>query len=311
MRNAFVRAMCELAESDDRVFLVTADLGWGALEPFANRFPERFLNVGIAEQNMLGVVAGLAREGFVPFAYSIATFASMRGYEQFRNGGIMHDLPVRVVGIGGGFAYGHAGPTHHALEDLTICRTQPGLTVLAPCDPDQTRATILATADIAGSVYLRVDKAATGPLPGLNGAFALDTPAVVRPGSGVLFLATGSIAHEAVRAADLLAGHGVDAGVAVMAHLGFAPSGALVDLLDRYKLVVTVEEGYTAGGLASLASEAVARYELSARVLPCGVDRPQRGTTGGTQFLRARHGLTAAALAAAVEREVRPGRIAA
>ena len=93
MRNAFVRAMCELAESDDRVFLVTADLGWGALEPFANRFPDRFLNVGIAEQNMLG----------------------------------------------GGFAYGHAGPTHHALEDLTICRTQPGLTVLAPCDPDQPR----------------------------------------------------------------------------------------------------------------------------------------------------------------------------
>src|SRR5438477_11396238 len=138
MRNAFVEALCDLAAADPRVMLLTADLGWSVLEPFAKRFPDRFLNVGVAEQNMLGVATGLAREGHVPFAYSIATFASMRCYEQFRNGPVLHRLPVRVVGIGGGFSYGHAGPTHHAVEDLTIARTQPGLTVIAPADAAQT-----------------------------------------------------------------------------------------------------------------------------------------------------------------------------
>src|SRR3954469_24923245 len=139
MRKAFVASLCELAARDERVMLLTADLGWSVLEPFAERFPNRFLNVGVAEQNMLGVATGLARQGRVPFVYSIATFASMRGYEQFRNGAVLHRLPVRVVGIGGGFAYGHAGPTHHALEDLAIARAQPGVTVLAPADQAQAR----------------------------------------------------------------------------------------------------------------------------------------------------------------------------
>src|SRR5436190_24353159 len=132
MRKAFVEGLCALAAIDPRVHLLTADLGWGALEPFAQRFPDRFINVGVAEQNMLGVATGLAREGCVPFVYSIATFTSMRCYEQIRNGPVLHGLPVRVVGIGGGFSYGHAGPTHHGLEDLTITRTQPGATVLCP-----------------------------------------------------------------------------------------------------------------------------------------------------------------------------------
>ena len=125
MRKAFIQSLCDLAARDERVMLLTADLGWSVLEPFAERFPKRFLNVGVAEQNMLGIATGLARQGFVPFVYSIATFASMRCYEQFRNGPVLHGLPVRVVGTGGGFAYGHAGPTHHAIEDLSIARTLP------------------------------------------------------------------------------------------------------------------------------------------------------------------------------------------
>src|SRR5258708_24957529 len=108
MRRAFLEGLAELAQTDERVFLLTGDLGWSVVEGFAARHPGRFLNVGVAEQNMAGVAAGLALAGFVPFVYSIATFTSMRCCEQVRNGAVLHRLPVRFVGIGGGYAYGHA-----------------------------------------------------------------------------------------------------------------------------------------------------------------------------------------------------------
>jgi transketolase len=310
MRNAFIEALCELAAADPRVMLVTADLGWSVLEPFARRFPERYINVGVAEQNMLGVATGLAREGHVPFAYSIATFASMRCYEQFRDGPVLHRLPVRVVGIGGGFSYGHAGPTHHALEDLTIARTQPGATVVAPADNAQTRTLIRATTEIPGPMYLRIDKNEFPDIPGLKGAFALDTPVLVRPGNGVLFLCIGSIVHEALKAAELLQRQQVSAGVAVMAHLSFRGGPALVRLLRGFDTVLTVEEGSVAGGLGSLTGETIAEYGLRCRLLMQGVQAPFHGHTGGTGYMLRQHGLDAGSLAARALGVV-PARVAA
>src|SRR5438132_7656876 len=145
MRKAFVRTLTEIGAADSRVLLLTGDLGYNALEPFAERFPGRFFNVGVAEQNMVGLATGLAESGFVPFVYSIATFASLRPYEFIRNGPILHRLKVRIVGVGGGFEYGSAGSTHHAIEDLGVMRVQPGLTVIAPADPRQTRSALQQT----------------------------------------------------------------------------------------------------------------------------------------------------------------------
>ena len=127
MRGAFVRTLMGLAERDPRILLLTGDLGYTVLEPFAERFPDRFFNVGVAEQNMVGLATGLAGAGFIPFVYSIVTFASLRAYEFIRNGPILHHLPVRIVGVGGGFEYGTAGATHHGLEDVGVMRIQPVL----------------------------------------------------------------------------------------------------------------------------------------------------------------------------------------
>jgi transketolase len=110
-----MKVLTRLASEDDRIMLVTGDLGWSSVEGFARALPDRFLNVGVAEQNMAGLATGLARDGMIPYLYSIVTFSTMRCYEQFRNGVALHNLPVRLIGIGGGFAYGHAGPTHYAL----------------------------------------------------------------------------------------------------------------------------------------------------------------------------------------------------
>lgn len=297
MRTAFVTTLCELAAADERILLLTADLGWSVLEKFATAYPDRFFNVGVAEQNMLGLATGLAREGYVPFVYSIATFASMRCYEQFRDGPVLHQLPVRVVGIGGGFSYGHAGPTHHALEDLTIGRTQPGALVLAPADNPQTRAALQAIAEVTSPVYLRLDKTDYPDLAALGGRFAFDQPELIRAGEDVLFLCTGSITHDAMRAAEALAARGVSAAVAVLAHLGFGAAPAVVELLSQFNKVITVEEGYTAGGLGSLIAEAIAQNGLRCLLQTQGVKTPCTGMAGSTEMLRRQHGLDTESLA--------------
>ena len=179
MRHAFAKALYDIAESDERIVLMTADLGFMVLEDFAQAYPSRFYNVGVAEANMIGLATGLAASGFIPYVYSIATFASMRGYEQIRNGPILHHLPVRVIGVGGGFEYGHAGFTHHALEDLAIARVQPGLAVVAPADHLQASAAIRLTYDLPGPIYYRIGKREDYVLPGLEGRFRLG-----RGGSG-------------------------------------------------------------------------------------------------------------------------------
>src|SRR3954470_19977760 len=120
MRHAFIEHLSKLATDDRSIVLVTADLGFMVIEPFAERHPDRFFNVGVAEQNMVGVATGLAEAGFLPFVYSIITFATLRPFEFIRNGPILQKLPVRVVGIGGGFEYGNAGPTHYGLEDIGV-----------------------------------------------------------------------------------------------------------------------------------------------------------------------------------------------
>lgn len=290
MRTAFVDGLVAMAEADDRVFLLTGDLGWSVLERFAQRFPERFLNAGVAEANMAGLATGLARAGFVPFAYSIATFASMRCYEAVRNGPVLHGLPVRIVGIGGGYAYGHAGPTHHALEDLAIYRCQPGMTVLAPADPRQLRSVLEALKDLPGPAYLRVGKGGNAEVPGLEGRFGWGRPETIREGSDVVLIACGGAAHEALEAAARLEREGISAAVAVLAHLGFGPDQPLVDLLGRFPAAVGVEEGFRAGGLSSLLAEAIATSGLAVRMKAVGVDTFGAGA-GSPAFLRARAGM--------------------
>lgn len=316
MRRAFVSALCELAERDERVMLLTADLGWSVLEPFVERFPQRFLNVGVAEQNMLGIATGLAQQGFTPFCYSIATFSAMRCYEQFRNGPALHDLPVRLVGTGGGFAYGHAGPTHHAIEDLAIARTLPGVTVVAPADGAQTRSFIERSAALAGPAYLRIDKAELPDIDALGGRFEFDTPIPVRPGRDLLVLATGAMVHEAIEAADHLCGTDIPNGhdgserqsagklaasstaaVAAMAHLPFRPTSQLSEMLKEFAEVVTLEEASLAGGLGSLVAETIVEFELSCRLLRLGVNEPLSRHHGSRSYLLNKHRLNAVAVA--------------
>ncbi len=291
MRGAFIAALTELAERDPRVMLLTADLGFMVFEPFAERFPSQFLNVGVAEQNMIGMATGLAEAGCVPYCYSIVTFAALRTYEFIRNGPILHQLPVRIVGVGGGFEYGPAGPTHHGLEDVGVMRLQPGLTVIAPADGGQTRSAILSTVDAPGPIFFRLGKNDRQTVPGLDGRFALDEVQRVREGGDVLLLAMGGIASEAAAAADQ-----AGCAMAVVPVLNPAPAEALARLLAQYRAVITVEAHYISGGLGSLAAEVIAERGLGCRLIRCGVRETPDGATGSQAWLEHRHGLTAAHL---------------
>jgi transketolase len=305
VRNEFVNELVKLAEADERVMLLTGDLGFMVLEEFEQRFPDRFINCGVGEQNMLGVATGLAEAGFVPFAYSIATFATLRPYEFIRNGPALHELPVRIVGVGGGFDYGHNGVTHFALEDYAVMRTQPRVTTVAPADAPQARAALHATAELPGPVYYRISKRGD-EVPGLDGHFELGRLSVVREGGDVAIFAIGSIAHEATAAADLLAERGIKATVALVPSFNPSPIEEIAALLEEMPAALTVEAAYRDGGLGSLVAETIAERGISCRLLRAGVTRMPGGETGSQRFLEDRHGLTASHLAEQLERALSP-----
>lgn len=296
MRVAFARTLCEIAAEDERVVLLTGDLGYSVLEIFRDKFPKRYFNVGVAEQNMVGLATGLAEAGMVPFCYSIGTFASLRPFEFIRNGPVLHHLPVRVVGIGAGFEYGTAGPTHHSLEDIGVMRTQPGLTVIAPADFAQATTALNATWDLPGPIYYRFGKDDKAIVPGLDGRFELGRTQTVREGDDLLIFTCGPISVDVVAAANDLAKDGIETAVMVVASVNPVPEHDLVDALGRHRVVLAVETHYVTGGLGSLVAEVIADHGMGTRLVRVGVRAGSKGRSGSTAHMHATHGLDRAGI---------------
>jgi transketolase len=300
MRKQFVSTLTELANADDRIVLLTADLGFMVLEPFAQRHPSRFFNVGVAEANMISLAAGMASEGYIPFCYSIATFASMRGYEQFRNGAVLHRLPVRIVGIGGGFPYGSAGVTHHALEDIALMRVQPGVGIVAPADDAQVDRVLRDHYARPEPIYLRLAKE-TESHPELGGRFRWGRLETIGEGDTVI-VAIGSMTGVALEAQRQLLAEGISTVVAVAASIAPAPTDDLIKLLQSKRACITVEDHRLTGGIGSLVAETIADHALGVRLIRCGVSDPPDATSGSEEFLRRRNGLDVQGLIAAVRK---------
>jgi transketolase len=298
MRRAVAAALEELAARDPRVVLLTGDLGYMVLDGFAAKYPGRFINAGVAEQDMIGMATGLAEAGFIPFVYSISTFAVLRPYEFIRNGPVQHGLPVRIIGVGSGFDYGLNGMSHYGLEDVGVLRCQADLAIVAPADDAQARTALLATWDLPGPVYYRLAKDDCAAVPGLDGRFALGRAEVVARGRDVLIAAMGTMAGEAVRAAGELAVRGLSATVAVVASVAPPPADDLVLLLQAHPVAVTVEAHVTTGGLGSLVAEVIGDHGLGCRLVRCGISPRRDGVTGSSRFLMEREGLTAGHVAA-------------
>ena len=185
MRNNFLDTLFELAKADPRITFITGDLGYGVVEKFMEQLPDQFLNAGVAEANMTSVAAGMALSGRIVFTYSIANFPTLRCLEQVRNDVCYHDANVKVVSIGGGFAYGAMGATHHAVEDLAVMRALPNMTVVAPGDPIEARAATRALVAMPGPGYLRLGKAGEPKVHSGEVDFAIGRAIRLRDGGDV------------------------------------------------------------------------------------------------------------------------------
>jgi transketolase len=291
MRKAFVQTLIRLARQDDRIILLTGDLGFMALEPFADEFPKRFFNVGVAEQNMLGLASGLAKDGYIPYVYSIAPFCVLRPLEFIRNGPIYHRLPVRIVGIGAGFDYGNNGLTHYGIDDIGSLRCQPGIHIISPCDYQQAETAFLRTWDIPEPVYYRLSKDDTTIVQGLDGRFVLGGAHVLRPPAQVGILALGTMSSDALKISDLLEQQQLSCGVVAVASVSPPPLEDLTEFMCKTGTIFTLENHYITGGLGSLAAEIIAEKKLDCRLVRCGVEALPNGRTGNTESLHIKSGI--------------------
>ncbi len=297
MRRAFLSALTSLAESDARIVFLTADLGFTVVENFQAKFPDRFINTGVSEQNLLAVSTGLAKEGLIPFVYSIIPFVTLRPFEFIRNGPVLHQLPVRIIGSGSGFEYGHDGLTHYGLEDIGVLRTQPGMRIVVPADHEQAQNALNATYQLPGPIYYRLGKNETATIAGLNGRFGNGTPVSLVEGADILLLACGAITGEAVKASGLLGLQGLRPAVALVDTLQPLDRQSIAALVSKYRMVATVEAHYISGGLGSAIAEIIAEEKLDSRLMRIGVDRLWDGVTGSESFLLSRYGLSAEKIA--------------
>lgn len=296
-RQAFVETLIELTQADKRIVAVCNDsVGSSNLGAFAKAFPDRLVNVGIAEQNMVGVAAGLANGGFVPFVCAAGPFLSGRATEQIKADVAYSNFPVILCAMSPGIAYGELGPTHHSIEDFAWMRAISNLVVMAPADPKQTRDAMRWAAHAGKPTYMRVARFKIPAVTPDARSFTMGKADTLRDGDDVTLIAIGTMVSRALAAADLLAKNGIQARVLNMATLKPLDEEAVLTAARETGRIVTAEEGIIYGGLGSAVAEITAQHcPVPMRLL--GI--PSFAPTGSTAFLLEHFGLTTDGIAAA------------
>jgi transketolase len=296
MRDVFLNRIWQAMGENDKIFFVSADFGSPVLDKIRADFPDRFTNVGIAEQNLINISAGLALEGYKVFVYAIAPFITMRCYEQIRVSlallSEVRPMNVNLIGVGAGYSYVVSGPTHQCYEDITLMRALPNFQVLSPSDhvsADQLFDRCIGT---LGPKYLRFDAQVlpviykSGP-PNLDIGFHIH-----RKGFEVCLLATGYMVHTAMKVANRLNASGLDIAVVDLFDIANFNVDAMVSLLRNYKGLVTMEEGFRGrGGLDSMMFELIARHHLKLPLLNLGVEGGYRFELGSREELHEQVGI--------------------
>ncbi|MEU4692648.1 transketolase C-terminal domain-containing protein [Actinoplanes sp. NPDC023714] len=305
MRNRFFAGLLTAALVDPDLVLVTADLGFGAVDEFAAARPGQFVNCGVAEQNMAGLAAGIALGGGRVFTYSIANFPTLRCLEQIRNDICYHHADVTVVAVGGGLAYGALGMSHHATEDLAIMRALPGMAVAAPGDPAEVDAVLADLLAGGGPAYLRLGKTGEPAVHRAGVTAPRGTSILARSSSEseVLLCSTGAILDEVCRAAERL-----DADVRSFPWLDPFDTAAVRDAASRYRAIVTVEEHSVVGGLGSAVAEVLAETAAAVPLLRIALPAQSSSVVGDQQYLRAAFELDAESIVRRVRNHLEANR---
>ncbi len=291
MRDAFMAALTEQAQADPRVNLIIADIGFKVVDDFVAKMPDQFLNVGIAEQTMIGVAAGMASLGKRPIAYSLGNFPTIRCLEQIRNDLCYHDLDVTVVSVGAGLAYGTLGYTHHAVEDIALMRALPNMKVYSPADALECRAVVELLPTTPGPKYIRLGKNKEPRIHEVQPDLSTGAPVLVREGSDVTLIVVGPIVTAAIEAADALAQQGVSVRLLTCPVIKPLNIAAIRDAAAGTVGIVTLEEHTLMGGFGSAVLEALAVNGWRIPVLPLALNDAAASTVGSQEYLRAHNGL--------------------
>lgn len=305
MKAAFFKTIYELAGQDDRIMFVKGDTAY--VPDFQSSYPAQYLDVGIAEQNMIGVAAGMALEGKVPITYSIVNFATMRCLEQIRNDVAYHRLNVKVVSCGQGFDYGALGATHHALEDIAIMRAMPNMTVFCPCDPAETVAVTKAALRMDGPCFIRNGH---GGEPILHQTelsdFQIGKALPLIGGNDIVLCACGSIAKDAFDAAQKLRDMGYDVGLYSFPTVKPLDKGFILERLDSARLIVGIEEHTVIGGFGSALAEVIAQARPHKAVFrQIGLNDTFSDEIGPREYLKQYYGMDGTAIVNTVLETIR------
>jgi transketolase len=277
MRNRLIDELTEVAEVDERVILLTADLGFGVVDTFRSRHPNRFINVGVAEQAMIATATGLAHAGLIPYCYSIATFASLRGFEFIRNGPVAHQLPVRILGVGPGFDYENDGLSHYAIDDLAVLRSQPYLQIWAPANDFQLETRFGEMHSSPHPVYVR--------LPRKSAEFPAEFT-VNRPHhSSILLLIFGDALPEALDIYRELTSINIQVDVHHAVWMGSESEDSMKKLIATYQICITVETHYSWSGFGSWILELGRNLPRPPRVIIHGIESLPIGKLGSRAWL--------------------------
>ena len=302
MRDAFARVLEQEMEQNERIVLITGDLGFGVLRRIHERFPNRLINAGIAEQAMVSMAAGLASTSRTVLVYSIGNFPVLRPLEQIRNDCVYHSADVKIVCVGGGFVYGSLGMSHHATEDMAIMRAIPGITCYTPGDPAETEAMTRDMLWRKGTCYLRLGRGGEpavhdGPVRGWTFPKAI----TLRGGKDIAILSAGGILTQAVEAAERLAVKGISVRVVSFPCLKPLDEDTVKELLKTFRKIVTVEEHTVIGGFGSAVCELAAETGSGCRVKRIGLEDCFTAVVGDRQYLREVYGMDAKAIAEKAE----------
>ena len=301
MRNTFTKILVEESEKNKEIFLLYGDLGYGAIEPFLNTFPGRSLNLGVAEQNLVGFSAGMALSGKVPIVYSIATFLTLRCYEQIRNDVCYQNLNVKFVGVGEGLTYSQYGATHQSMEDIGLMRLLPNMVVLCPGDPLEVEGAVRAMLAHNGPCYLRIGSRGE-PMLHKNLEFKIGKGIMVQDGEEAALVVTGNMLENALKAANLLKEQGITPRVISMPTVKPLDEQLLLKTANTFKHIFTIEEHSKIGGLGSAVAELLSENNIKNPVqlhIIAGPDAFQK-VGGWLSYLRDLNGLSPEKIAANV-----------
>ncbi len=285
MRFEVIKTIYKAGEHDPKFYFITGDYGHANTEDFKTNWKGRYFNGGMSEQNILGVASGLALSGMKTFVYSIVPFVTLRCYEQIKIDVCLHNADVTIIGGGEGFAYGDAGPTHYAIEDVGALRLLPNMKIVCPANPMETRQLTEQLIKLGGPAYIRIGRGRE-PDPEREYAVEFGRAKVIRPGKDVTIVTMGTIVKEAMRAADLLAAQGVDVEILNMHTIKPLDVAAIRERAGARKAIVTLEEHNIIGGLGGAVAEVLAEMPERPKFKRFGVQDAWPDIVGSQDFLR-------------------------